>query len=71
MSALNLNIELYAHPINFPQNKAETNAIRKVFYQMAYDWHENIKNNFFNFFNDLDDLYKKVTAMRIRFAKSL
>ena len=59
MSALNLNIELYAHPINFPQNKAETNAIRKVFYQMAYDWHENIKNNFFNFFNDLDDLYKK------------
>ena len=59
MSALNLNIELYAHPINFPQNKAETNAIRKVFYQMAYDWHENIKNNFFNIFSDLDDLYKK------------
>ena len=38
MSALNLNIELYTHPIIFPQNKAETNAIRKVFYQMAYDW---------------------------------
>jgi len=59
MSALNLNIELYAHPINFPQNKAETNAIRKVFYQKAYDWHENIKNNFFNIFSDLDDLYNK------------
>ena len=59
MSSLNLNIELYAHPINFPQNKAETNTIRKVFYQMAFDWHENIKNNFFNIFNDLDDLYNK------------
>ena len=59
MSALNLNIELYDHPINFPQNKAETNAIRKVFYQMAFDWHENINNNFFNIFNDLDDLYNK------------
>ena len=59
MSALNLNIELYAHPITFSQNKAETNAIRKVFYQMAYDKHENIKNNFFNIFNDLDDLYNK------------
>ena len=59
MSALNLNIELYAHPITFSQNKAETNALRKVFYQMAYDKHENIKNNFFNIFNDLDDLYNK------------
>ena len=59
MSSLNLNIELYSHPINFPQNKAETNALRKVFYQMAYDKHENIKNHFFNIFNDLDDLYNK------------
>ena len=59
MSALNLNIELYAHPITFSQNKAETNAIRKVFYQMAYDKHVNVKNNFFNIFNDLDDLYNK------------
>ena len=59
MSSLNLNIELYSHPINFPQNKAETNAIRKVFYQIAFDWHENIRNNFFNVFNDLDDLYNK------------
>ena len=58
MSALNLNIELYTHPITFPQNKAETNAIRKIFYQMAYDWHEKIKSNFFNIFSDLDDLYK-------------
>lgn len=59
MNALNLDIELYAHPITFPQNKAETNAIRKVFYQIAYDKHENIKNNFFSIFNDLDDLYNK------------
>jgi hypothetical protein len=35
MSALNLNIELYAHPITFSQNKAETNALRKVFIK----WH--------------------------------
>ncbi|MFR9680219.1 MULTISPECIES: hypothetical protein [unclassified Acinetobacter] len=59
MSALKLNIELYTHPITFPQNKAETNAIRKIFYQMAYDWHKKSMDNFFNIFSDLDDLYKK------------
>lgn len=59
MSTPNLNIELYNQLISFPQNKVETNTIRKIFYQIAYEKYENIKNNFFNLFKDLDDLYEK------------
>ena len=61
-------MNLYSHPIIFSENKTETNTIRIAFYQMASDWYEKIKNDFYKLFDDLDDLYKNADdyANRVR-----
>lgn len=58
MNDQNMTIKLYTNSIFLSQDKIETNNIRKIFYQMASSLDDRINNNFFNIFNDLDDLYQ-------------
>ena len=51
-------IELYGQVIELPAPKVFANSIHKVFNPIENNWHNKIINNFYNIFENLDEVYE-------------
>lgn len=51
-------IELYGHIIDFPAPKVFANSIHRIFKPIEEKWHNRIVDDFYNIFENLDDVYE-------------